>query len=602
MIDRRHDIRIMTPESGTRYIWSADLPPGGSLEVGKIELLPGGTLAGWLAPSEDTALNVGHLTLSLEPETAGWLGSPDSKRGHEFLSAQAETDVNGFFQIAGIPDGSYSLRLVSPEVTFARAPSFRFLGGENRLLDEALLVQPELRLEVYIDPPTDHRAEPWTLQYARTSTDALARDFAVAESTEDGYFAARGLSPGSYILMVSDSEGSRWHAENITLEAGTVPLLISLELVAIEGRVTGPDGSISAEIIFGSETGRHDIRMQSGEDGRYRGRLPYEGLWPVGLFLAAAKDGERLGLDDLIGPDEAKEPCPNCAARQRQPDLIFLKPVEVKVRPGLGRAVVDLDLPDTLLAGTVILAENELPVPEAVVVARRPVGEPPRLRDVARAVADRNGEFEIRGLYEGVLQIRAVSSDGFGEWERLEFDGDETLVELAIDPRKDVSGLVTSTAGGPIPGAQIVALPRRRRGRTATLSQATSHADGSFTLSVAQSAETATLLVVPPGLAARLLLVTLDTPVLDIVVGSRGGELVIDVEEGAGTLFSEGASWPLPAVAAILKVFGRAQESGQVIHLSGFQEGAYLHCRGPDLSGECVSGFLTAAGELRLEH
>jgi hypothetical protein len=198
-----------------------------------------------------------------------------------------------------------------------------------------------------------------------------------------------------------------------------------------------------------------------------------------------------------------------------------LKDVEVKRSGGTGVARVRIDLPDTVVHGTVTDGEGR-PVADASVSCRAlwpnelPVGQ----------LSDSEGRFQFQGLAEGQIVLEAMKGDMTSE--PLEV----YVVERARpEPVQLVLGRVSRLLGrvvgpwGPILAATVEGLPI---GHASNATRGITGVDGQFSMAFASWIRDITLIVMSPGFALHNERVTLS--------GSQRNEIVVQVDPSPGTL------------------------------------------------------------------
>ena len=139
---------------------------------------------------------------------------------------------------------------------------------------------------------------------------------------------------GDYLLFIEDSGGSRWLDKPLQVD-GDQTLTLDLQLVAVKGTASRGDDPFVGKLIFGGLYGTRTITFTTDEDGHFAGFLPKEGKWEVEI---STKD---LGC----------APCDGTGGSLRIP------PVEVHKGPS-GKALLDIEIPDTKLAGRVVVEET----------------------------------------------------------------------------------------------------------------------------------------------------------------------------------------------------------------------------------------------------
>jgi hypothetical protein len=378
--------------------------------------------------------------------------------------------------------------------------------------------------------------------------------------------------------------------EHVQIESNPAPIQVRMKVVRVKGTVRLGGETLAARVYFGGKFGAVRIEATADEKGSFEAMLPKEGQWLV-----------HVASDD---PPVERE----------------IPRVRVEPKPGTDQAVVDLELPNTVLRGEVIVAATGAPVPNAIVTAMS-TGE---IRESSVQVrADQEGRFELRGLLAGPTLAEAKGgADLVADPVVVDIrpEKESLPIVLRAEPRLKVSGTVVSSAG-PVGGARVkampVGIPAISNRMLATDSQ------GRFTLSVPPATRELQVTVSAPGFALR----TLRLPV------PENREIVLGLEQTAGTLVLEmdrGLDYSNPNAPTVVLLHGgalewlsyllnwattagaqRQGEGGKWV-VPAVEPGAYQACwvfpaERPGLdfgitpSARCVSGYLASNGELSLD-
>ncbi len=570
------DVRLAVEGFVPRYLWDAELPPKQTTDLGTLKLERGASLAGWITWPR-TAEGDEAASVVLERQVSGWQGNPAERRRLEARKLRVKANERGFFQLKGIPLGGYVLTAEKPGLSPATVFDLAIEETRESFLENPIVLRPPTNLKLQIEPPHDPLGRAWTValrQLMPGSTVLQTRKTSAASLA--GVWQQSILETGNYLHEVQDAKASTWVERWINVEPGMTPLFVEIPLVAIEGSFTMGDEPLAAKLTFGSTQGMEQIQIVSGEDGRFEGFLPHEGLWPV--------DVELEGEGDVVAQ--------------------ALEPVEVRKRPGRRVAVVDISLPDTVLPGEVV-ADGQ-PVPGAKLAILRD-GEENRRDAILRA--DEEGKFELRGLSPGTLLVHAYHRGSSTPWLRVELQEGLEHPPLRLELRQEVelSGLVLSSAGG-VPGGEVVASPTMADGSFVMVERALTGFDGSFTLRLPESTVTADLIVTAPGYASQMLRIPLSSekpPTVTVYVETEGGVLVLDepLTERTITASSDsvirynGAELPLKLLVSVLFPKMKIRARDGYLALIDMAPGEYLLC---NIVGGCDSGLLNHHGELAL--
>lgn len=414
------DLRLSVEGFAPAYWWGKTLPPLKVLDLGPIPLAPGSALAGWLLTEQGEPPGLEAVALSLLPQGLADTISPSDQKQQRFSKVEAKPLANGFFQFQALIAGNYIL--VASGNTFAeiRLPVELVEGRESRLRDPVLLLPP-LTATFSISPPSDPEGSPWRISLKRLHESTTYADDVVNEEVPlDGWYEAKGLNPGQYLIRISNPKGDGVAARMVVVGEEPMPIEIRIGGVRVVGEMTLGNNPLAGTIWFGGKYGAEKVTATAGDDGAFEASLPRAGAWMV----------------------EVEAPKPPVKRR-------FLK-VEIAQREDGKPTEVDFELPATRLRGTVRAADGSVPRrPLRVYVVRgRPGGQPSQQ-------VDENGRFEFNGLDEGTVQlhVRALGAMSEVRWAAIS-KGREEDVLLTLQPEVVFKGLVVGPQG-PVPGARV---------------------------------------------------------------------------------------------------------------------------------------------------
>lgn len=559
------------------YLWNVKVAEEGRIELGDLALQKGASVAGWVPTCRGEP--AARCSVELEPQTGSLAMSAGARQTLNQRALSGRVEDRGFFQVQGVPAGSYVLEARQPGMAPRRLFPVLVVEGGVTELAEPVLLEPPLNLSIELSPAEDPWGGPWYVTLLGVGAAADRVETVVAEeAVTGGRWQRSGLAAGQYRLRVRDSQRNSWLGEQLQLERGQESFSFELPVVAVAGTVSlGEEPLPMARLRF------EGIRIDVDEEGRFEGFLPFEGLWTV-----------------LV---ESREP------RVKS----YLPEVEVRRRNGELVAEVDLRLADTRLSGAVVNSEGE-PVAGAVVLATSLV----RAQRVLWERANDQGRFELRGLAAGEWWLQA-QSDGEAS-ERQAIAVQEAVanapVRLQLKAQQVVAGRIVSPAGA-VPGAVVYGYALN----AFDPETAVSDGDGRFTLRLPKEQKRLRLAVLPPGFNLR----TLDVPV------TPGQPIEVAVhQDGGGALLIEGEipashGWPgdvvllyhqgVPLAPLQLGQWAQMQGSqllaGPETRVPGLEYGEYTVCRVPVEQafaamagvggGDCVGGYLAPGSELTLK-
>lgn len=579
-----HDLRLDVEGFVPRYHWRVGVGPS-PVHLGDWTLLEGASLSGWVELGD--ASSPEGVRLELTPRLEGSSGG-DGRLGEMRKTALA--DRRGFFQLFGLPPGSYSLTARKDGFAVAERPVRLVEEREARLLQPLVLQEPA-SFEVHLDPPVDPIGDaPWQVGlYASGSAPGRLEERAAGPAAVDGTWASDTLAPGRYLLRISGDGDREWWKEEIEIAPGSAPLFVSIPLLPVTGRVRLGDQPLAARLAFSSQR-TADVELESDESGRFDGYLTEEGWWMVDI---AASD-----ID----------------VQQKQK-------LQVTKVEGRSHARIDLRIPDTEVYGQVS-ARDGTPVVWGFVVAI-PEAEP----DVTvMKQVEEEGRFSLRGLPEGPIRLSAQGRTDLASKEMLrseqlvvdlQEERDFGELRIIVERPRQVIGVVTAPFG-PVPGAAVTVETMGEFHPSRTVS---TDVEGKFVDDIPAGSASVVVQVRPHGYTAQSFRLPLDsTPMpLSIAADRPSGTLELRVAKavfgGSDWILvndrgGHWESWPLEEWAG---AHGGEPEVDRLV-IPQLEAAGYRLCLDPDpshvvyrLTGgfadavRCTAGQLVPGGHLTLD-
>ncbi len=572
------------------YRWSAALRHDRPTDLGALELRPGASVAGRVEVSGG-AVALGKCTARLAPLLAAGTTEVGVTEQLRKVTFDAQVNQGGFFQIGGVPPGTYVLEVSQPGFSAAKAYPIEVWPGAETCLKQALVLEPPLDIEFTIHPSLDWAQQPWRVTINRHSDFSASVDRTPAfEGVADagGKVRLRDQAPGRFWAMVADSQGNRLLSQREIAITSQDSAAVDLEIALtwVEGTVTYRDGPIAATLHFGGRHGAVSVAMEADEEGEFRGALPNAGTWRV-----------DVGATD--------------------PPLTTH--CEVEVDPNdRGLARVRIRLPDTQVFGSVLDALGQ-PIPKAAVRVSSPMA-------VVQEETEKDGAFDVRAMPEGRVEITAEAATGEGR-----LTSEPLLVELrdqapvgpvilTLQATKTFRGQVRSPRG-PVAGAAVMVSTLSPP--SSSIQAARTDLEGSFAVRIPGRSQRLAITVSPPGHA----LTTFEVPVGPepplLQVGEEAGDLEVaapytvqEFQNGKATVIFQQNGLPLPVTSLFRWAAGHGvqfqDDSG--FHVPRLAPGEYRVCLGPrEMVNEaefaawlaerarCQSGYLAPAAQLRLQ-
>lgn len=574
----RADVSIHPAGFVPVYRWAVPVARDRSLDLGRVVLVRGASVSGF-AKTEDGNAKAGVASARLVRMTAA-TGAPVERLS--LPVSQALIDERGFFQLTGVPAGTYILEVHQPSYAAARLFPLTVYPDAETKVKTLLVMQRPLTLRIVVSPPVDRREKPWhvTLRRASTYSAGFEPGYVADAKTKDGAIEVPGQAPGTFELAAIDSAGNPrlWDQFNVTGPADAEHV-VRVRSVRVTGKIHQGEKPLAATLIFGGTFGAIHVTATSDEHGDFEADLPRDGSW--GVEIDAPSNGIHTELRMKIDADRDD------------------------------RSALDIAIPDTLIEGRVVDAAGA-PVAKAYVDLLSPAGG-------VRAQSGGDGTFQLRGAPIGDAHLMA--SLGARESRSLPIAIHDGLhlgpVELRFEELRKVNGFVASPSG-PVAGARVGFMPEDSE--TATLAEATTTLDGGFTLELPSAATTAMAIVAAPGNALRAFEVPLDgrKPVLN--VSAAGGTLEL-MKSGpnerapkAQIIWQNGRI--VPTTQFIYWAMGhglRLPAEGGFLVVPDVAPGSYRVCAGEPVpitraqlpawiaAARCVDGELAPGGTLRLD-
>lgn len=578
----------------TQHRWGAEVVAGRPLKLGTLRLQPGASVVGWImAPERDFRFS--ECAVELEPLAAGAASVAEDVERAGTLDQKEKVHPRGFFELTGVPPGSYRLIARHPAYAASRVAPVEVLPGAETHVPPIELQRPA-HLAVQLEPALDPYGKPWVVELLQSEVPGAAGPDRKSAASAEGTWRAAGLDPGPYLLRVHGSYASVWKHEEVEVGPDAAPYWIRLPAVRVLGEVAMGGEPLRALLWFGSRHGAVKVAARSDEDGRFEVTLPErEKPWRVDVV------NEPLGIRGLVP----------------------LLPVRKSAGQSVAR--VSIDLPDTAVRG-VVVDESGRPVPGARVRAgAAALGEL-----LSTKASQPEGRFELRALEPGEWRLEAADgrfdTGTSSEALTLQLASREQQVEgvrLVLRKRIKLSGLVVGPTGQGVPGASVVVLiEQEERDVSLVDPQAVTDLGGQFTLGLPAGAEGVVLTVFPPGFAAT-----------QVRIDARRAEpLVLPVHPAGGTVVVRFAEDPesVPSVRHRVSLFrehllpgtqdlqdwarlnGRPAGQPGLLVVPMLDPGRYTACIDPapyvvrsgrlpaGAGGRCASGELGPYGEIEL--
>lgn len=451
------DLRFAFPGAAPLYRWGV-APPGvdeaPKVRLGILRLRAGGSISGWARSlTHDVPLAGARIVAS--PVTAPGEG------GRPPREWQALSDRGGFFQVDGLPGGTFRLELRAEEHSSSVLEAIDVDAGSETALGTVLLRAP-VRVSVEITPPRHPNGSRWTIS-GRPVRPLSHEEPVEAEASEEGV-AVLALRPGEHNVKVLAASGETYHFETRPV-VGDEWWSIAVPILKVEGSVSLGGEPVAATVTV--RTGAGDrAELTSDEDGELSGWM---------------RRPERAWLMADVSWREGEE------RRQRT--------IEVFPRVGAEKAELTIDLPAGTVYGEVVDAEGRRQAGIRVVAS--PAEGASRFTEV-RGETDAAGRFRLTGL-EATRYLLQAGGLGGATSEAVAVDLSSDLpigeVRLVVWPTRQVTVRVTADEQ-PIPSANLTI---DGFGRTPVSLAKNTGPDGTVTFAVPEDLQRAVITLFAPS-------------------------------------------------------------------------------------------------------
>jgi len=538
------------------YLWDVDTRTS-PFDAGAHPLLPGAAVVGRVVTHRGAPLQNAAVSIRLRT-------SADQAPAERRLTAhETRTDKNGFFQLTGIPPGSYRLTSRREGLGDATREPIELRSGQDFRVGEALVHAPLAELQVVIHPPVPRPAGRWRI--ALTHEDSRMHErvqAAEGPAGVEGMWTRRSLQPSSYELTVFDGE-SEAARQTVDLRAGGVErVLITVSGIEVRGKVVSGGEPVRTMIRF-DQNGRR-VRVETDESGAFVLAFPLAGEWHPSL---------------LTGEDDGEVRLPAVEIRSPHPEELVL------------------ELPGGRVYGTVADGDGR-PLRSAVILRRD-------RRIAAQTSSDDEGQFELLALAGGSYTIEAEAEEGFAGPVPLSIEEKQASeVELRIEPVREVSGHVAGADGAPASGAVVRVLDPAAGG---FFENTIADPRGAFSARVRPGAEYVDVIVisVPYAVTVRRFAMTRkrSTTLPLLQLGAAGGTLrllFIGFPPWPTVTTQDGRSYPLSALLAPRFGGGPWRERVNGAFEVFIEPGPYVICLGTDCRPVQLTNHAVTTVDLRV--
>lgn len=493
-------------------------------------------------------------------------------------------DQAGYFQLITANPGTYTVHATARNQT-ALSESFRVDVADDLRLSEPLGLQAPLTLRVRIEPALDPQGMQWRIRLMRiegTEARLVVQDSTVSPL---GRWVRPDLAEGQYQITVSTRAGTKWATTVVDLQPDAGEVEIGGQTCSLRGVVRRGDEPVKARLVF--TRGPLNLSYQSDEGGTFGGRIP------------CREDLTTRAWTFLVETDEWRG---------------FVH--GVKLVGNASKYKTDVRLNDSVIE-FVAVDDGGHHLAEMIVITVWNADQPERRDQAATSDSEPPGQVTLTGLADGSYIAQAkVPPDGVSEPHAFQVTptSREQTVELVVRKQTEVSGIVVTSDGAPVPSARLRLLPSP--GVYFSAGEVQTDASGRFDAHLPAGTTEVALSARAYGTAFRLARVPVaaDRP-LTIRLDTSGGRLVLKHVEplmstDSGTyVLREGSFVGANTLLHWAAVHGQTQADGAAI-FPEMQEGQYHVCRvatseapilfSGQLPSRCVGGYLTRGSQLEL--
>lgn len=357
------------PGHSPEYRWETPLFGRRQLRMGDQRLIPGASLAGFVAPGPGFRDLIERCVVHVaKADPAFWM------TGLEDVVATVEVARDGFFQAPGLGPGHHWIQVDCADRVAARAGPYTLQRNAEMFPRKRLPLMRSHLLEVSVlpaDPPYDSH---WVARLKQIEPEDPAgfwREYRPGEYSQQRAVVENGRvqfhvpGNGAFSVEITDEAGGRFGGLDYLEVLNDQTATVELDLVPVVGRLMLDEEPVPGLVFFGGRQTSPELTFRSDNEGWFRGALPGREGWRV----------------DVVAPDY---------------ELIqFFHDIDVPADEPLV-----LELADTVVQGRVLSASTGQPAERAIVRFESADGQL-----VHQATAGEDGAYSARGVPPGWVRI-----------------------------------------------------------------------------------------------------------------------------------------------------------------------------------------------------
>ena len=384
------------PGHSPEYRWQTPLHGRRQLRMGDQTLVPGASLAGFVAPGPGFRDLIERCVVHVaKADPAFWT------TGLEDVAATVDVDRDGFFQAAGLGPGHHWIQVDCDDRVAARAGPWTLERNAETFPRKRIRLMRSHLLEISVlpaDPPYESAWVARLKQIEPANPVEFWRQYRPGDYpqqravVENGRVRFHVPGNGAFSVEIADEAGGRFGGLDYLEVVGDRAAVVELDLIPVVGRLVLDDVPVRGLVFFGGRQTSPDLNFRSDDDGWFRGALPGREGWRV----------------DVVAPDHEV--------------MQFFHGIDVPADEPLV-----LELADTVIRGWVASASTGQPADGAIVRFESADGSL-----VHQASVGEDGTYSARGVPPGWVRISARRF-GLGKWEVSE------PFETVLNPRHSLT-------------------------------------------------------------------------------------------------------------------------------------------------------------------
>lgn len=359
------------PEHSPEYRWETPLFGRRQLRLGDQTLVPGASLAGFVAPGPGFRELMERCVVHVaKADPAFWT------TGLEDVLATVDVARDGFFQAAGLGPGHHWIQVDCDSRVAARAGPYTLQRNAETFPRKRVRLVRRHLLELSVLPAVSPYESHWVARLKQVQPEDPVEfwrqyrpgDYPQQRAVvEDGRVRFHVPGNGAFSVEITDEAGGRFGGLDYLEVVADARAVVELDLVPVVGRLMLDDAPVPGLVFFGGRQTSPELTFRSDNEGWFRGALPGREGWRV----------------DVVASDRGL--------------IQFFHDIDVPADEPLV-----LELADTVVQGRVVSLSTGRPAERAIVRFEAADGSL-----VHQASAGEDGAYSARGVPPGWVRISA---------------------------------------------------------------------------------------------------------------------------------------------------------------------------------------------------